>query len=75
MSNFILLIFEFFKTGLFAIGGGLATIPFLQDMAVKYNWFSTEMLTTMAEMGLEMEKHHHEVAPAQHELGFKFGTL
>lgn len=34
-----------------------------------------EMLTTMAEMGLEMEKHHHEVAPAQHELGFKFGTL
>lgn len=34
-----------------------------------------EMLTTMAEMGLQMEKHHHEVAPAQHELGFKFGTL
>ncbi|WP_032113753.1 type I glutamate--ammonia ligase [Candidatus Paracaedibacter symbiosus] len=34
-----------------------------------------EMVTTMAEMGLEMEKHHHEVAPAQHELGFKFGTL
>ncbi len=34
-----------------------------------------EMLTTMAEMGLEMEKHHHEVAPAQHELGFRFGTL
>lgn len=47
MSNFLLLIFEFFKTGLFAIGGGLATIPFLQDMAVKYHWFSTEMLTTM----------------------------
>lgn len=34
-----------------------------------------EMLMSMAEMGLEMEKHHHEVAPAQHELGFKFGTL
>ncbi|SJZ38214.1 chromate transporter [Anaerorhabdus furcosa] len=47
MSTFLLLIFEFFKTGLFAIGGGLATIPFLQDMAVKYNWFTTEMLTTM----------------------------
>ena len=27
---------EFFKTGLFAVGGGLATIPFLQDMAIKY---------------------------------------
>jgi glutamine synthetase len=27
------------------------------------------------EMGVEVEKHHHEVAPAQHELGMKFGTL
>ena len=26
-------------------------------------------------MGLVMEKHHHEVAPAQHELGFHFDTL
>jgi glutamine synthetase len=34
-----------------------------------------EMTTTMAAMGLEMEKHHHEVAPAQHELGLKFSTL
>lgn len=34
-----------------------------------------EMTTTMAQMGLHMEKHHHEVAPAQHEIGFKFGTL
>ena len=29
----------------------------------------------MANMGLEMEKHHHEVAPSQHELGLKFSTL
>ena len=29
----------------------------------------------MAEMGLPMEKHHHEVAPSQHELGIKFDTL
>ncbi|NWG45177.1 MAG: type I glutamate--ammonia ligase [Alphaproteobacteria bacterium] len=35
----------------------------------------TEMLAVMGEMGLEPEKHHHEVAPAQHELGFRFGTL
>ncbi len=35
----------------------------------------SEMVTTMAEMGLPMEKHHHEVAPSQHELGLKFDTL
>ena len=34
-----------------------------------------EMVSTMTEMGIEMEKHHHEVAPSQHELGFKFGSL
>jgi glutamine synthetase len=35
----------------------------------------SEMLTLMAELGLQPEKHHHEVAPAQHELGMKFYTL
>ncbi|MCF8469594.1 MAG: type I glutamate--ammonia ligase [Parvibaculum sp.] len=34
-----------------------------------------EMLTVMAEMGVAVEKHHHEVAAAQHELGIKFDTL
>ncbi|TDH64303.1 type I glutamate--ammonia ligase [Dankookia rubra] len=34
-----------------------------------------EMLSTMGEMGLPIEKHHHEVAQSQHELGTKFGTL
>ncbi len=34
-----------------------------------------EMLSTMAEMGLLVEKHHHEVAPSQHELGAEFSTL
>lgn len=34
-----------------------------------------EMLTTLKEMGVEVEKHHHEVAPSQHELGYKFDTL
>ena len=34
-----------------------------------------EMVSVMAEMGLTMEKHHHEVAPSQHELGLKFDTL
>ena len=35
----------------------------------------SEMLTMLAEMGVEVEKHHHEVAPSQHELGMKFSTL
>ncbi|BDW99716.1 type I glutamate--ammonia ligase [Maricaulis maris] len=35
----------------------------------------TEMLTVLEELGLHPEKHHHEVAPAQHELGMKFSSL
>jgi glutamine synthetase len=35
----------------------------------------SEMLSVLTEMGCEPEKHHHEVAPAQHELGLKFSTL
>jgi len=34
-----------------------------------------EMLDAVASMGVEVEKHHHEVAPSQHELGVKFATL
>ncbi|HEX3945839.1 MAG TPA: type I glutamate--ammonia ligase [Rhizomicrobium sp.] len=34
-----------------------------------------EMLAIMGEMGIQPEKHHHEVASSQHELGFKFNTL
>ncbi len=34
-----------------------------------------EMLSVMFDIGLDPEKHHHEVAPAQHELGLKFSTL
>lgn len=47
MNDILTLIFEFFKTGLFAIGGGLATIPFLKEMSIKYNWFTLDMLSTM----------------------------
>ena len=35
----------------------------------------SEMLTTMRQMGLEVEKHHHEVGAAQHELGLKYDTM
>ena len=51
--------------------GGYFPVPpvdSLQDMR-------SEMLSVMEELGLRPEKHHHEVAPAQHELGMKFDTL
>ena len=35
----------------------------------------SEMVSVISDMNVPMEKHHHEVAPAQHELGIKFGTL
>lgn len=41
------LMWEFFKTGLFAIGGGMATFPFLQKMSENYGWFSQEELLNM----------------------------
>ncbi len=44
---YLRLIYEFFKTGLFAVGGGLATIPFLRDMGASTGWFTDADLTTM----------------------------
>ena len=44
---YLRLFFEFFKTGLFSVGGGLATIPFLQDMGETTGWFTNQELTTM----------------------------
>lgn len=44
---YLRLFFEFFKTGLFAVGGGMATLPFLYDMAEKTNWFSSAQLADM----------------------------
>jgi glutamine synthetase len=35
----------------------------------------SEMVLSLVDMGVPMEKHHHEVAPSQHELGMMFGTL
>ena len=48
MIDFLLLLYEFAKTGLFAVGGGLATIPFLQSMSERYpHWFTSAELTDM----------------------------
>ena len=37
---YLQLFYEFFKTGLLAVGGGLATLPFLNDMATNHGWFT-----------------------------------
>ena len=44
---YLQLFWEFFKTGLFAVGGGLATLPFLQDMAERTGWFTHAQLADM----------------------------
>jgi chromate transporter len=47
LKTYILLYYEFFKTGIFAVGGGYATLPFLYYMQTQYNWFSADELTNM----------------------------
>lgn len=44
---YLRLFYEFFKTGLFSVGGGLATIPFLTEMSQKTGWFTISQLTDM----------------------------
>ena len=51
MMLFLRLFYEFFKTGLFAIGGGMATIPFLYDISDKTGWFTHGDLANMIAVG------------------------
>ena len=44
---FLRLFFEFFKTGLFAVGGGMATLPFLYDISERTGWFTSAQLADM----------------------------
>jgi len=41
------LFYEFFKTGLFAVGGGMATLPFMYDISSRTGWFTHAMLADM----------------------------
>ena len=41
------LFWEYFKTGLFAIGGGMATVPFLREMSARTGWFTSGKLADM----------------------------
>ena len=43
----ILLFYEFFKVGLFSVGGGLATLPFLYDISDKTGWFTHGDITNL----------------------------
>ncbi|MDI9505792.1 MAG: chromate transporter [Clostridiales bacterium] len=48
MSTLLTLCLEFFRTGLLAVGGGLATLPFLNEMSMSHpTWFDTQMLSNM----------------------------
>lgn len=51
MMLYLQIFFEFFKTGLFAVGGGMATIPFLYELSDKTGWFTHEELANMVAVG------------------------
>lgn len=44
---YLILFLEFFKVGLFALGGGLAALPFLQNLIIKYGWMTSSELLNM----------------------------
>ena len=44
---YLQLFYEFFKAGLFAVGGGMATLPFLYDISDKTGWFTHSQLADM----------------------------
>ena len=44
---YLRLFWEFFKTGLFAVGGGLATLPFIYDMSDRMGWFTYQQIADM----------------------------
>jgi len=44
---YLQLFYEFFRAGLLAVGGGLATLPFLRDIAMRRGWFTIAELTDM----------------------------
>ena len=47
LKIYLLLFWEYFKIGVFAVGGGYAAIPFLYYLQEHYNWFSSDELTDM----------------------------
>ena len=77
------LFWEFFKTGLFAIGGGMATVPFLQDISAKTGWFTSADLANMiavsestpGPMGVNMATYVGYTVGSQHLGGTGMGVV
>lgn len=44
---YLTLAYEFFKIGLFSVGGGMATLPFLMQLTSKYDWYTAKELANM----------------------------
>lgn len=73
MGTVLELFWEFFKIGLFAVGGGAATLPFLMDLTEKKPWYTMEQLTdliaisesTPGPLGLNMATYagYHALGP------------
>jgi chromate transporter len=89
MMLYLQLFWEFFKTGLFAIGGGMATVPFLQDISAKTGWFTPSDLADMiavsestpGPLGINMATYvgyttvHNHHGPAAAILGGSIATV
>ncbi|MBQ5810262.1 MAG: chromate transporter [Clostridia bacterium] len=79
---FLRLFLEFFKIGLFAVGGGMATLPFLYRLSEATGWFSPEALADMVAVsestpgpiGVNMATYVGFTSGSQSSLGF-FGSL
>ena len=89
MTLYLQLFWEFFKTGLFAVGGGMATVPFLRDIAAKTGWFTSSDLADMiavsestpGPIGINMATYvgyttvHNHYGPAAGILGSVIATV
>lgn len=62
---YLQLFYNFFITGLFSIGGGLATLPFLYDLSDKTGWFTHAELANMLAVS--------ESTPGSHR--YQYGDL
>ncbi len=61
----IRLFYEFFKAGLFAIGGGLATLPFLQEISQATGWFTQQDLMDLIAISESTRQPMQDIMPAE----------
>jgi len=83
MMLFLRLMFEFAKTGLFAVGGGLATLPFLYEIAEKTGWYTQQDImnliavseSTPGAIGVNMSTYVGFITGSQQLGNFFYGVL